>query len=136
MAEPMVDTTLARFQHTGIALVAVLAATGGSVWLIVFAFAVTAAAAVGGARKSLPIWAYERFIRPSVEPNPTDFIPEEPERFGLLIVAVVIAAAFVSWNLDGSGLSGLLLWSVVAHEFAAAFGVCVTCRLHALLPSG
>jgi hypothetical protein len=135
MAEPMIDATLAKFQHTGIGLVALLAATGGSVWLILFAFVVTVAAAVGGRRASLPIWSYERFIRPSVEPNPDEFVAEEPERFGLLLSAVAIAASLVSWSLDSSGLSGGLLWIVVVHEFAAAFGLCLACRLHGLLPS-
>ena len=95
----------------------------------------TAAAAVGGARASLPIWAYERFIRSSVEPNPTDFVAEEPERFGLLVAAVALAAALVSWNLNSSGLSSALLWAVVAHEAVAGFGFCAVCRLHALLPT-
>ena len=135
MTEPMIDATLAKFQHTGIALVALLAATGGSVWLIILAFAVTAAAAVGGPRTSLPIWSYERFIRPLVEPNPSDFEREEPERFGLLLTAIAIAAALVSWNLDSSGLSSALLWIVVVHEFAGGFGLCLVCRLHGLLPS-
>ncbi len=136
MSAPVIDRTLARFQHTGIGLVSLLAATGGSGWLIVLAFVVTAAAAVGGARASLPVWAYERFIRPWVEPNPSEFLPEEPERFGLLLVAVTIAVAWVAWSIDTTSLSGTLLWVVVVHEFAAAFGLCLACRLHSVLPSG
>lgn len=134
MADPMIDRTLARFQHTGIALVALLAATGGSGWLVLLAFVVTGSAAIGGARASLPIWAYERFIRSSVEPNPTHFVPEEPERFGLLLVTLVIATAFVAGTIDLPGLRGSLLWLAVLHEFAGSFGACVACRLHALLP--
>ena len=134
MPEPVIDRTLARFQHTGVGLVALLAATGGSGWLIVLAFAVTAAAAVGGTRTSLPVWAYERFIRPSVEPHPTEFLREEPERFGLLLVAVTIAVAWVAWSIANTSLSSALLWIAVLHEFAGAFGVCLACRVHALLP--
>lgn len=135
MSEPVIDRTLARFQHTGIGLVSLLAATGGSGWLIALAFAVTAAAAIGGARASVPIWAYERFIRPSVEPNPTEFLREEPERFGLLLIAVTLAVAWVAWSVGTTSLSATLAWLVAIHEFAAAFGLCLACRLHALLPS-
>jgi hypothetical protein len=134
MSEPVIDRTLARFQHTGVGLVVLLAATGGSGWLIALAFAVTATAAVGGIRTSLPVWAYERFIRPSVEPNPTEFVPDEPERFGLLLVAVTIAVAWVAWSIANTSLSTALLWIAVLHEFVAAFGWCLACRMHALLP--
>lgn len=133
--DPSIDRTLARFQHTGIGLVALLAATGGSAWLVALAFAVTAAAAVGGARASLPIWAYERFIRPSVEPHPTEFVPEEPQRFGLLLVATALAVALVAWNIGLVSFAGRVLWLVVLHEFAAAFGVCLACRVHSILPT-
>ncbi len=60
---------------------------------------------------------------------------EEPERFGLMLVAVLIAAALVSWGLDGPALSVTLLWIAVLHEFAGGFGLCVACRLHAMVPS-
>ena len=135
MAEPMIDSTLARFQHTGIALFAFLAALAPSLWLIVLAVGVAGAAAVGGTRISLPILIYERFLRPAVEPSPTEFVDEEPERFGLLIVTIVLAAGLVARSLDGSMSSGWLVWGVVLHEFAAAFGLCLACRLHALLPT-
>ena len=127
----VVDANLARFEHTGIAIITALALMGRSVWLVVLCLALVAAAAVFGERGSLFAWIYVRFVRAAVDPNPGHFEEEEPHRFSLFITALGLAGAWVALGIGAGGI-GWTLTAVVlaASALAALTRWCAGCALY------
>lgn len=137
---PVVDDVSVRLTAAAVlALVAVTAATG-QWWLYALLATDFALRATGRGRVS-PLGALVvHVIRPRVRVAPRA-TPAAPKRFAAAIGATLTGAAFLLWAVGvvtGAGVTSAVVWGITAVLIAfplleAALGLCVGCKLYALL---
>ena len=146
VTRPVVDDVSVRLTAAAVLTVVVLAAVTGQWWLY-GVLAVDFALRAAGRRTISPLGALTHHVarpRLRVAPRPTS---AAPKRFAAGIGAVLTAAAFAVWlgqvvltSAPGSGavVVSPVVWGITVVMIAfptleAAFGLCVGCKVYALL---
>lgn len=128
-----VNEVAARTVAAGVVVMSALALALGLPWLLVpLAYGFWARVLTGPSLSPLGQLA-TRVVAPAfpVAARPT---PGPPKRFAQGIGAVLTAGALVAWATAGWGVAEFLVGAVAAAAFLeAGFGLCLGCRIFALL---
>ncbi len=129
-----VNDVAARVVAAGVAVVALVAIALGQPWLsAVLAYGFCARVLAGPTLSPLGQLA-TRVVAPRLTAEPR-WVPGPPKRFAQAIGATLtVAAAVAALGFRATGVADLLLAAlVVAATLEAALGVCLGCRLFAVL---